>query len=165
MTTAFSAPAARGRCAGFAVSLRVEDARRQVELLLQLHRPLLAQRCRANHQQPALALRPELAEHDARFDRLAEADLVGQDHALGERRLEREERGFDLVRVEIDRRVEQRHRQSIHAARGPARQVVGEVLRVMWSQIHSALTIFSMISSTAAAATVNRDAEYSAGPF
>ena len=68
-----------------AVGLGVEHPRGQVELLLQLQRPLLADGCRADHQQPALALRPELAEHDARLDRLPETDLVGQDHALGER--------------------------------------------------------------------------------
>jgi hypothetical protein len=57
-------------------------------------------------------------------------------HALRERRLQSEQRGFDLVRVEVHRRVEQRHRQSIHAARRPTGQVVREVLGVVRGQLH-----------------------------
>src|SRR5690606_34745815 len=98
----------------------------KIELLLQLQRPLLAYRRRPYHEQPAPALRPVLAKHDASFDRLSKTDFVGQHYSLGQRRLQGKESGLDLVRVEIDRRIEKRHRESIQATRCAPRQVVGE---------------------------------------
>ena len=113
---------------GFAIDLRVEHLHGQIEFLLQLQRPLLADGRGADHQQTALAFRPELAEHDSRLDPLPEANLVGQDDALGEGRLQGKERRLDLMRVEVDGRVEQRHRQTVHSAGGTTREVMGEVL-------------------------------------
>ena len=50
-------------------------------------------------------LGPLLRQHEARLDGLAEADLVGEEHALAEGLSQREERGINLVRLEVDARV------------------------------------------------------------
>ena len=47
------------------------------------------------------------ASHQARLDRLPEADFVGKDCPLGKRRFESEERRLDLMRIEIHLRVKQ----------------------------------------------------------
>ena len=61
-------------------------------------------------------------------------NLVGQDDALRQGRLQGEQRCFDLMRVQVYGGVEQRHGQAVHAARGPTRQVVSEILGVMGGQ-------------------------------
>ena len=50
---------------------------------------------------------PFLREDQPGLDGLSEADLIGKDRALGQRRLESEKRRFDLVRIEIDLRIKQ----------------------------------------------------------
>lgn len=115
----------------FTIGLRLEHQHGKVELLLKLQRPLLADGSRADHQEPALTLSPKLAQHDPRLNRLSEAHFVRQDHAFGERRLQGEQRCFDLVWVEIDRGVEEGHRQPVQSTGGPPRQVVRVVLRMV----------------------------------
>jgi hypothetical protein len=70
-------------------------------------RPLFAQGRGANHQQAATALGPELAQHQGGFDGLAQAHLIGEHHALAERIVEGEERGIDLMWVQVDTGIEQ----------------------------------------------------------
>ncbi|MCY1550620.1 hypothetical protein D9M68_868870 [compost metagenome] len=79
----------------------------QVELVGQFLRPLLAQGRRANHQQAAPALCPQLAQHQCSFNGFAQTHLVGQYHAFAERVLEREERGVNLVWVEVNAGVKE----------------------------------------------------------
>ena len=90
---------------GRVVGLRFEDAAGQEELLGQLLMPLLAQVRGRDDEDAPLALRPFLREHEPGLDGLAEADLVGEQRALGEGRLEGEQRGVDLVRVQVDLRT------------------------------------------------------------
>ena len=79
-----------------------------------------------------LSLGPFLRQHQPGLDGLAEADLVGQQRAFGERRAESEQRRVDLMRIQIDLRVDQRRRELLHAVgRAAARQLVGEVLGVV----------------------------------
>jgi len=124
--------------AGFPPAQRVENHRRQVELLLQFELPLLAEGRWTDHQQSALPLGPELAENDAGLDGLAQPDFVGQEHALRQRRLQGKQRGLDLVGVQVDGSVEERHGQAIHAVGRPAGQVIGEIAGVMGRLPHLA---------------------------
>ena len=87
---------------------------------------------RADNQQPPLFLGPELAQNQPGLDRLAQADLVGQQDALGDGRLKGEDGRVDLVRVEVHTGVEQRPRQPLNLPGPPlAGQFVGEVLGVV----------------------------------
>ena len=89
-------------------------------------------------QDAPLALRPPLRQHQPRLDRLAEADLVGQQHAPRERRPEREQRRVDLVRVQIDLGIDQGAGQPVVAVRrAAARQLVGQSLRETESRLMS----------------------------
>ena len=72
---------------GRVVGLGFQDPAGQEELLGQLLIPLLAQVGRRDDQDAPLALRPLLRQHQAGFDGLAETDFVGQQRALGKRRL------------------------------------------------------------------------------
>ena len=114
-----------------AIGPRVQHLHGQVELLLQLQSPLFSDRSWADYQQTAFTLGPELAQHDSGLDRFAQSDFVGQNDALGEGGLQCEERCLDLMWIQVDRSVEERHGQSVHSTGGPARQVVGEILGVV----------------------------------
>ena len=62
----------------------------------------------------------------------AETHLVGEQGALGERRIERKQRRIHLMRIEIDLRIDQRASQLLNAIRGAAAsQLMGEVLGVV----------------------------------
>lgn len=50
-----------------------------------------------------------------RLDSLAQPDLIGQQGALGQRVLTGEQRGVDLMRVQIDTGIEQRLRNAADA--------------------------------------------------
>ena len=118
---------------------RLEDDRRQKELVRQLLAPLLPQVGRHDHEEAALALGPLLGKEQPRFDGLPEPHLIGEDRPLRERALEGEEGGFDLMRVEIHLRVGEHRGQFLDAIRGAApSQLVGEVLRVVVGQLHRA---------------------------
>ena len=49
---------------------------------------------------------PFLSEHSPASIVFTESDFVGKDRAFGERRLKREKRRLDLMRIEIDLRVQ-----------------------------------------------------------
>jgi hypothetical protein len=111
---------------------RIEDHCREIEFLLQLHAPLLTQRCRADDKKPPPPFRPVLAEDKPRLDGLAEAHLVRENNALAQRRLQSKHRRVDLVWIQVHDRVEQGHRQPVAAGRRPSpRQLVGDVSRVI----------------------------------
>ena len=59
-------------------NLGIKHQYRHVEFLplLQLKRPLPAQRCRAYHQQPTLTFRPKLAQHNSRLDSFQNGVIV-----------------------------------------------------------------------------------------
>lgn len=118
---------------GFVIGLRFEDAAGQEEFLREFLMPLLAQVGRRDHQHAALAFGPVLREHQARLNGFAEAHLVGEDRALRKRRSEREERRFDLMRVEVHLRIYQRPRELFRTVGGTALgEFVGEEFRVVW---------------------------------
>jgi len=80
-------------------NLGIKHQYRHVEFLplLQLKRPLPAQRCRAYHQQPTLTFRPKLAQHNSRLDSLAKTDFVGKNDSFGKRRGQCHHEGMILV--------------------------------------------------------------------
>ena len=110
----------------------VEDRGLDEELLLQFLHPLIPERRRHDRQDAPPALGPELADDEPRLDGLAQADLVRQEGAAGQRRAERKERRVDLMGVQIDRRVHERRAEFLQAVRGaPPPQQVGVVLSVV----------------------------------
>ena len=70
--------------------LGLDQAARQEELFTQLLMPLLPEVGGGDDENAALAFRPALRKYEARFDGLAESDLVRQQRAFGERRAEGE---------------------------------------------------------------------------
>ena len=93
---------------------------------------MLADGSRADDEQAAAALGPKLAEDQAGFDGLAQADLVGQQDALAEGRFQGEQGGVNLVRVQVNGRVEQGSGEAVNIGRGPLkRQFVCEVAGVI----------------------------------
>ena len=109
----------------------LQDGARQVELVGQLLRPLLAQVGRHDHQHLPPALGPLLRQEQPSLNRLPQPHFVGENRALGERAAEGEERRLNLVGVEIDLRVSKNRRELLDAARRAALgDLVGEVLGV-----------------------------------
>ena len=106
---------------------RIENHRGQVEFFLELHSPLLADRCWTHHKDFALALSPVLTYDQPRFDGFAKPYFVGEYHALGERRAQCKECCLDLVRVEVDLGIEKRHRQAVKPFGCMAGQIPGKV--------------------------------------
>jgi hypothetical protein len=84
------------------VGTRLQDGTGQEELLLQLLEPLFAQAGRCNDQDPPLSFGPFLRDDQTRFGRFPEADLIGEQRASGERGLECEQRGLDLMGIQVD---------------------------------------------------------------
>ena len=70
--------------------LRIENDGRQVKFLSQLSRPLLAQSSGTNHDDPAFAFSPVLAQHQPGFDGFAQANFISEHNAFGQRRPQRE---------------------------------------------------------------------------
>jgi len=108
----------------------------QIELFLDLQSPLLADGRRADHQQPATALGPVLAQNNTRLDCLAEAHLVGQDNTLGKRGLQREKRRLDLMGIQIHGGIKERHGQAVESGRRAAGEIESEILGVIGGQVH-----------------------------
>ncbi len=120
------------------VGLGLQQAAGQKELLGQLLIPLLAQVGRRDDQDAPLALRPLLREHQARLDGFAQAHFVGQQRALRERRSESKQGSIDLMRIQIDLRVNERRSELLDAVRREAAgQLVGEVLGVVVGEAQS----------------------------
>src|SRR6185312_2219787 len=86
------------------VALALYDHGGERELVVQLLAPLFAERRGHDQQDAALALGPALRDDETRLDGLAEADFIGKQHALSERRGQREQRGVHLMRIHIDAR-------------------------------------------------------------
>ena len=109
----------------------IQNLRRKIEFFLQLALPLLAERRRANHEKAASALRPKLTQHEPGFNGLAETDFVREEHAFRKRRLQREQRGLHLMRIQIHARVQERLANPVHVLSAAQRQRVREILRVI----------------------------------
>lgn len=73
----------------------------QIELVLQLLVPLLAQVSWDDDEDAATTLAPTLRDDKTRFNRLSEPDLVSQDYTARKRILADEQCGFDLMGIEI----------------------------------------------------------------
>jgi hypothetical protein len=82
--------------------------------------PLFAQAGRRDNEDSPLPFRPLLRDDQARLNGLAQANLIGEQRAFGQRRLEGKERDFNLVGVEIHLRIHKRTGQLLHAIRGAA---------------------------------------------
>jgi len=55
----------------------------------------------------ALALSPELADDEARLDGLAQPDLIGENDPARQGRAESEQRGVEMVGVQVHRSPQQ----------------------------------------------------------
>ena len=82
--------------------IRLVLLRLNPEQVRELVLPLPDQRLGHDQQDALGTLRPALRDHQAGFDRLAQADLVGEDAASLFQSPEREDHGVDLVGVRID---------------------------------------------------------------
>ena len=80
----------------------------QAELVLQLLVPLLAQVGRDDDENFAPPFRPALRDHQARFNGLAETHFVSEEHTARKGIAACEEGRIDLMRIEINLRVDQR---------------------------------------------------------
>lgn len=115
-------------CAG------VQNHTRQVEFLLELEAPLFPQACRADDDESPLSLCPVLAQNEASFDRLAKADFVGEENALRQWVPQGKGGSVDLVRIEVDAGVKERHREAITVGVGMLpRDLVSEIPGVIGS--------------------------------
>jgi hypothetical protein len=113
---------------GLAVGPGFKQAGGDTELVCQFLMPLLAQVGRGDDQNAALALGPFLRDQQACFDGFAETDFVGKDGAPGQRVARREQRGVDLVRVQVDLSIQQRTGHAVHGiGRGTAGQLMREI--------------------------------------
>ena len=105
--------------AGFAqgdVVFLFEDDAIQAEFFLYFLMPLFAQVGRCDDKNAAFALCPVLQEDEAGFDGFAQPHFVGKDDAALKRVFAGKEGGFDLMRVEVNLRVQQRSCQGFDAA-------------------------------------------------
>ena len=108
------------------VALGFQDHGGEPEFVLQFLHPLLAQGGRHDQENAPLALRPPLRDHQSRLDGFAQAHLVGQNGAARDRRLQREQRRIDLMRVHFDARGGERLGERI-IAHALQRDAVGKV--------------------------------------
>jgi hypothetical protein len=83
----------------------IEDDRGNEELLRQLLHPLIPQCGRHDREDPPATFGSKLTDDEAGLDRLAEPHFVREQRAPRQRRTKCEERGVDLMRIEVDRRV------------------------------------------------------------
>ena len=60
---------------------------------------------------------PKLAENQTGFDGFAQADLVGQNHALAKGGFQGKQRGVNLVRIQVNGGVEQRCGEAVNVCR------------------------------------------------
>src|SRR5690606_7714764 len=87
-----------------------ENQSLQAELLLQFLVPLLAQVGRDNDKNLAPSLGPALRDDQTGFNGFAEPHFVSEEHTARKRIAAGEERCIDLMRIQIDLRVDQRCR-------------------------------------------------------
>ena len=118
----------------------VHQGRLHPELGLELVPPLGPQRRGDQDQDPVPPLGGELGQDEPRLDRLPQPDLVGEDGAAGGQGRQGEGSRLDLVRVEVDRRVDEGRRQACRAAAAASGQrLCGDPL-VETSELRSLLT-------------------------
>jgi len=123
------------------IGLGFEDAARQEELFLQFLVPLLTEIGRSDSQETAFALCLSLGKDEPRFDSLTQSHFIRKNGTFGKGRLERKQRSFDLMRVQVNLRVHERTCELLDTVRGTAlRQLVGEILRVVMRQVHYSFT-------------------------
>src|SRR5690606_2170773 len=108
------------------VALGFQNKPLQAKLVLQLLMPLFAQVGRDDDEDLPLPFCPALGYDQAGFDRLAQANLVGKDHATRKWVAAGEEGSIDLMRVEIDLRIDQSRSQRLY---GVTRRTAGEYPR------------------------------------
>ena len=104
-----------GFAQGGVVFLFKDDAV-QTEFFLYFLMPLFAQVGRGDDKNAAFALCPVLQDDEAGFDGFAQPHFVGKDDAALKRVFAGKEGGFDLMRVEVNLRVQQRACQGFDAA-------------------------------------------------
>jgi hypothetical protein len=122
---------------GLPERLCFKDRGGQAELVGQFLMPLLAQIGRRNDEDAAPALGPTLGNQQAGFDSLAQAHLVGQDRALGERVAGGKQRRVDLMGVQVDLRIQQRAGHPVHRVVGrPQGELVREVRELVRAVVH-----------------------------
>src|SRR5579864_128897 len=132
----------------FIVGPRFQDLAVQKELLVQLLMPLLSEVRGGNDEDSAFAFGPLLRDHKSGFNGLAQADLIRQQGAFGERRAKREQSGIYLMRVQIHLSAGNRAREFLHAVGGTTfRQIIGKIFSMVVGQIHT--TLGFLITSTA----------------
>ncbi len=105
----------------------IENEGGEVEFVPEFQAPLFAERSGADDQQAAPFLSPELAEDETRFDGFAQAHFVGEEHAFDRWGAEKIERGFDLVGVEVDGRVEERGAELVNSVGGVPGQLMCKI--------------------------------------
>src|SRR5262249_10770046 len=93
--------------------LSLQDERGEEELSRHLELPLFPERCRDDKEDAPTTFGPLLREDKRSLNCLAQADLVGEQHATCVGRAQSEKRGLDLVRIEIDARVTERMRERL----------------------------------------------------
>ena len=107
------------RAAKLAEQLAIDDAELEAELLAQLIAPLQLQRRRADDERRARAMAQQQLLHDEpRLDRLAEADVVG-DQQRRARHPQRTNERFELVVLDRDAAAERRLQRALIGARRP----------------------------------------------
>ena len=89
---------------------RVQNQRRQVELLSQFRRPLLTQGSGTDHDQAPLAFGPVLAKHQPGLNGFSQSDFIAKNNALGERRPQGKQGRIDLMGIQIHTGVKERRR-------------------------------------------------------
>lgn len=105
---------------------------RDEELLAQFLLPLLAKHGRHNDKDTPPAFRPFLGEDDTRFNRLATANLIGQNCPVREGRAQNKERRVDLMGIEVNPSVGNGPRQRGNITPGPSKgQGMGPVLAMV----------------------------------
>ena len=100
------------------VGLGFKDDRGQVELFFQLLLPLFAERGREDQEDSPSPFGPSLGQDDSGLNGLPQANLIGKDYPLGQRRPEGEHGGIDLMGVEIDAGIGNRPGEIVDAVRG-----------------------------------------------
>ena len=113
------------RAAKLAEQLAIDDAELEAELLAQLIAPLQLQRRRADDERRARAMAQQQLLHDEpRLDRLAEADVIG-DQQCRARHPQRTHERFELVVLDRDAAAERRLQRALIGARhrAPANRV------------------------------------------
>jgi len=82
-----------------------------------------------------LALGPLLRQDEACLDGLAKADFIGEQHALGQRRIEGEQGGVNLVGVQVNLSARDRTGEALIA---PGGETAGQAIGWLWATISAA---------------------------